>query len=302
MEGGDNTDKIQWTPEMLHIFCDICITTGWKFFITTFNERTGLSLTKKQLKNKWDGCKKDWKTWVKIISENGVGWSAELGTITATNEWWKAKIQECKSAKKFRLGGIEPALKLKFDKMYSSIVATGEYAWAPSSEVQYGGNSSQPDTNDAVDLEEGSGDSEEDRNPASDPDIAWLVEGVNISSSNNTRSSGKRKEMEANEGHTKKKKKTTIGVQLMSRWDQLVDNMSSKSDSTSFNMDKQGCSINEVMTEIHYIPGIRDDHDFHDYVVEIMLQRRRREMWHAMGTLEEKYDWLKRLFARTKKN
>ena len=107
MEGGDNTDKIQWTPEMLHIFCDICITaielgmrpttyfdkTGWKFFITTFNERTGLSLTKSQLKNKWDGCKKDWKTWVKLISETGVGWSAELGTIMATNEWWKAKIQ-----------------------------------------------------------------------------------------------------------------------------------------------------------------------------------------------------------------
>ena len=212
-------------------------------------------------------------------------------------------IQECKGVRKFRFTGIEPALKLKFDRMFSSIVATGDYAWAPSSGVQYGGNCSQPDVNHAVDLEEGSGDSEEDRNPASDPDITRLVGGVNISSSSNTRSSGKRKEMEANEGRTKKKKKTaSIGVQLMSMWDQLVDSMSSKSDSTSFNMDKPGCSITEVMTEIHSIPGIRDDHDFHDYVVEIMLQRRRREMWAAMGTIEEKYDWLKRMYARTKKN
>ena len=73
MEGGDNMDKVSWTPEMLHIFCDICITAielgmrptthfdkmGWKFLITTFNERMGQSLTKSQLKNKWYGCKKN---------------------------------------------------------------------------------------------------------------------------------------------------------------------------------------------------------------------------------------------------
>ena len=107
MEGGDNTDKVSWTPEMLNVFCDTCITAielgmrpgthfdklGWKFVMTTFNERTGDSLTRAQLKNKWDGCKKDWKIWVKLLSETGVGWSTELGTISATNEWWKARIQ-----------------------------------------------------------------------------------------------------------------------------------------------------------------------------------------------------------------
>ena len=43
-----------------------------------------------------------------------------------------------------------------------------------------GGNYSQPDTNDAVDLEEESGDSKEDRNLASDNDIAELVGGEHI--------------------------------------------------------------------------------------------------------------------------
>ena len=28
----------------------------------------------------------------KLIYETGVGWSTELGTISATDEWWKAKI------------------------------------------------------------------------------------------------------------------------------------------------------------------------------------------------------------------
>jgi hypothetical protein len=29
----------------------------------------------------------------KLITETGVGWSTELGTISATDEWWQSKIQ-----------------------------------------------------------------------------------------------------------------------------------------------------------------------------------------------------------------
>uniref|UniRef100_A0A6N2KAF3 Uncharacterized protein n=1 Tax=Salix viminalis TaxID=40686 RepID=A0A6N2KAF3_SALVM len=182
--------------------------------------------------------------------------------------------QEVKGAKKFRHAGIEPALKLKYDRMYSNI--------APSSGVQGGGNCFQPDTNDAnidaVDLEEGSGDLEEDINHASDNDIAH---------NRNTQKNGKRKE-EAKEGRTKKKKTIGIEVQLMSKWDQLLDNISTRSDSTSMHMDHEGCSIHEVMAELHSIPGISVDDEFHDFASEFLLQRRRREMWTTMGSLEEK--------------
>jgi hypothetical protein len=44
-------------------------------------------------------------------------------------------MQEIRGAKKFRHVGVEPSLKNKFDRMYSNIVATGEFAWAPSSGV-----------------------------------------------------------------------------------------------------------------------------------------------------------------------
>jgi hypothetical protein len=66
---------------------------GWKFIITAFKEQTGHSFTKSQLKNKWDGIKKDWRIWKRLIYETGVGWSSELGTISASDEWWKTKIQ-----------------------------------------------------------------------------------------------------------------------------------------------------------------------------------------------------------------
>lgn len=55
--------------------------------------KTGHAWTETQLKNKWDVCKKDWRIWTKLIFETGVGWSSELGTISASDEWWKVKTQ-----------------------------------------------------------------------------------------------------------------------------------------------------------------------------------------------------------------
>nr|XP_034895348.1 uncharacterized protein LOC118034219 [Populus alba] len=163
MEGLESLDKAAWTKEMLHIFCDICIKlidmgmrpnthfdkTGWKFLIVPFKERTGHAFTKTQLKKKWDGCKKDWKIWNKLVSETGVGWNSE----------------EIRGTKKFRHVGIEPGLKHKFDRIYSNIVTTREFAWAPSSGVP-AGSDVDPGTSNADiacdGLEEGSGDLEED--------------------------------------------------------------------------------------------------------------------------------------------
>jgi hypothetical protein len=104
LKGLESLDKVAWTKKMLNIFCDLCIKTidmgmrpnthfdktGWKFLITSFKQQTGHAFIKTQLKNKWDGCKKDWRIWTKLVSETVVSWSIELGTISASNE---AKIQ-----------------------------------------------------------------------------------------------------------------------------------------------------------------------------------------------------------------
>jgi len=87
MEGLESFDKAAWTKKMLHIFYDICIKaidigmrpntyfdkTGWKFLITLFKEQTSHAFTKTQLKNKCNGCKKNWRIWNKLVSETGVG-------------------------------------------------------------------------------------------------------------------------------------------------------------------------------------------------------------------------------------
>jgi hypothetical protein len=200
-------------------------------------------------------------------------------------------MYEIRGAKKFRHASIEPSLKIEFDKMYSNIVATEKYVWAPSLGA-LGGNDDDPDTSNVningVDLEEGSDDLEKDEIPNLENDMSRLFGGVNISSSNNTKSSDKRKEKDPSEVRGKKKKTFGIGVQLLSMWDQLLESMSIRSDSTSLHMDRQGCSIPKMMPELHLIHRVSIDDDFHDFVMEYLSLIRKREMWSSMDGFEEK--------------
>ena len=117
-----------------------------------------------------------------------------------------------------------------------------------------------------------------------------MVGGVNMSSNNN-KSSSKRKERNPSKGQCGKKKTSGIGVQMLSMWDQLLESMSTKSDSTSLNMDQEGCSILEVMAELHSIPGVFVD-DFYDFAMDYLGLKRKQEMWYNRGTLEQKFKWL----------
>jgi len=105
-------------------------------------------------------------------------------------------MQEIREAKKFRHVGIELSLKNKFDRMYSNIVATGAFAWAPSSGLPAGSDVDPGTSNADIDrdgLEEGRGDSKEDVIPDFQIDMARMVGGINMSSNSNTKSDGKRK-------------------------------------------------------------------------------------------------------------
>ncbi|XP_074342167.1 L10-interacting MYB domain-containing protein-like [Apium graveolens] len=163
--------KAKWNLSTTHIFCDICITAinkglrpsthfntkGWEFVVTNFQNLTGLKYWKPQLKNKWDALKLDWKLWKELIGkETGLGWDPRLETVDATSEWWNEKIKLNKEYAKFQKKGIEPELIAKNDLMFGATVATGEFAWAPSSNANvqaYNG----PNEDDIISLNE-SGD------------------------------------------------------------------------------------------------------------------------------------------------
>ncbi|KAI9403091.1 hypothetical protein POPTR_001G370432v4 [Populus trichocarpa] len=280
MDDSQSQDKACWTREMLHAFCDICIKaieqgmrpnthfdkTGWKYVMNCFKDQTGHALTKAQLKNKWDGIKKDWRIWK----------NAELGTIAASDEWWKAKNHEIRGARKFRHVGIDPTLCSKYDIMFTNTVATGQQTNAVNEDPQ---------------LQEGSADSEEDSLPTFVADVNNMVAGVNFSNStsNPTGSSGKRKGVQQSAGR---------GSHLFARLDKLVDSVFTKSECTSTVLDKKGCSIEEVMKEFHSIEEVVFGSELYCFATEFFMVRSRREMWAAIGDMDRKFQWLKLMFDR----
>ncbi|KAL9404686.1 hypothetical protein Peur_001658 [Populus x canadensis] len=150
--------------------------------------------------------------------------------------------------------------------MYSNIVVIGAFAWAPLSGVP-ADSDVDPGTSNANiahdGLEESSGDSEEDVIPDFQTYMARMVGGINI-------------------------KKKTSGIQLLSRCNQLLESKSTKSDSTSVNLDQEGCSIHEVMAELHSILGVSIEDEFHDFATKYLSLKRKREMWASMGDKEQK--------------
>ena len=156
-------------------------------------------------------------------------------------------------------------MKFKFDRMFSGVSATGQFAWAPSSGPVGASEVDFESFNvgvEGADLEEGSGDSEENGNEDYENSTPRGVGRVHMSSSSNTKSSGKRKERENPEPRGRKKKSLGIGAQLVSLQQQLLDSMSSKSDSTSVNRNFLGCSIAEVMTELQSVLGAINNDEF----------------------------------------
>nr|XP_028965037.1 L10-interacting MYB domain-containing protein-like [Malus domestica] len=131
-----------WNVHNISIFCDICIKEveaghrpgthfdkdGYANIRANFKAETGHDYEIKQLKNKWDALKNEWKLWKELVGkETSLGWNSS-----------KDKQRIWKIPKK----GISPEMEDKLDGMFSNTVATGEHAWAPSSGVL------PPDTRD----------------------------------------------------------------------------------------------------------------------------------------------------------
>uniref|UniRef100_A0A2K2CAR3 Myb/SANT-like domain-containing protein n=1 Tax=Populus trichocarpa TaxID=3694 RepID=A0A2K2CAR3_POPTR len=206
-----------------------------------------------------------------------------------------------RGAKKFRHVGIEPSLCAKYDIMFTNIVATREYAWTPSqgllSDEDNVAAGMRNTTNEDTNMEEGSGDSEEDAIPDFTRDVSNMVGGSNVAHSCSNPSSSKRKGAHQTTPQLRKKKRGTgMGAVLVARMDKLVETVSMPRGITAPCRDKKGCSIEEVMEELHYIDGVAFGSALHTFATKFFCARSKREMWAAMGCIDRKISWLKIMF------
>ncbi|XP_056692197.1 uncharacterized protein [Spinacia oleracea] len=104
----------------------------WKVIEVEFTKRTRLTYDKNKLKNKWDWMRNRWSLWRALKGkETGLGWDHEKGTISASDEWWKNKIEENMHFKSFQFEGIEPELEYKMEKLFGVSVAQGGLKYTP---------------------------------------------------------------------------------------------------------------------------------------------------------------------------
>ncbi|XP_045800427.1 L10-interacting MYB domain-containing protein-like [Trifolium pratense] len=179
-----NDSKANWTdPKATESFLKACFDQvtkgervgtcftkkGWKGIVSQFNALTGRKYDKIKLKNRYDNLRKEWRVWDNLFGKvTGLGWNSEKNTVDAPDEWWENKILENPLYGKFRDKGLPFAQELT--TLFKDVVATGEFAFAPSSGILPPKGYSSNDDEDVyrpclknlgLDVEEGSGDSED---------------------------------------------------------------------------------------------------------------------------------------------
>jgi len=100
-----NKTKHVWNTESSTFFIDLCLNemkkgnkpgshltkAAWLNLEKGMLEKTGKVFDKKQLSNKWENMKRDWKLYDRLMRlETGIGGTRSL--IDASEEWWAEKI------------------------------------------------------------------------------------------------------------------------------------------------------------------------------------------------------------------
>ncbi|KAL4574740.1 hypothetical protein LXL04_021576 [Taraxacum kok-saghyz] len=109
-------------------------------------EKTGKVFDKKQLSNKWETMKRDWKLYDCLMRlETGIGGTRSL--IDASEEWWAEKINANKEFAKFKDINLD-IYATHYAPLFQDSVAVGDHTMTP---LQFQGGENN----------EGKGDSDE---------------------------------------------------------------------------------------------------------------------------------------------
>ncbi|XP_057416756.1 uncharacterized protein LOC130711239 [Lotus japonicus] len=262
--------KAEWDVRALEIYIKLCLdqvykgersgTTltknGWIVVKTEFNKATNRNYEKIQFRNKWDNLRKEWLAWDKLFSkETGLGWDEEKKTLAAPDEWWEKKIMENKQYAKYRYKGLAYANELTI--LFKDVVATGKHAWAPSSRVLPNEEGESADgyrptfESGCINLDEGSGDSDEIGGAGEGASVGVSAEFGNINLSNgygnsSDKSGGKRKRIENAEKASNKK---MVNVPASKKIADAISRIATASESRS-------TTVNKLV-----VPGVRSSFD-----------------------------------------
>ncbi|KAI9084562.1 hypothetical protein K1719_033550 [Acacia pycnantha] len=189
--------KATWDVSSTEIFLEQCIEQiykkerqglvftkqGWKNILSGFNEKAEKSYDKKQLKNRLDSLKKEWRAWDDLFSkETGIAIDYTSNMVIAEDEWWKKKIKENSAYGKYRYNGMKFARELQI--LFKDVTASRDKMFTPSSTKRMSPSDDKDDLHQPIiDLEEDSCDSEEEfqgANTGGSLQVPTELEGINL--------------------------------------------------------------------------------------------------------------------------
>ncbi|XP_024963264.1 L10-interacting MYB domain-containing protein-like [Cynara cardunculus var. scolymus] len=251
-----NKPKLVWDNTTFMVFIDLCMNEvkngnrpgshfnklGWGNIEKKIKERIGKSFDKKQLKNKWDTMKKEWKLYDRLMRiESGIGWDLVRKTIVASPEWWDEKIKGDKDLPKFR------DLNLKIYQVYYEPLFWDSVAIGDEEDHEGKGDSAE------VNL----GDDNKHLFPQSSPSKRKKPNNVALTHST--------------------KGKSSITSSFEDKLDNVLEALSSRSTQTFSSWNKYSPTTQECMNIVTCFPGFEGGSRMYSQALRIFLKKQVRE-------------------------
>ena len=191
---------------------------------------------------------------------------------------------------RFQKKGIDPDIVSKNDFMFGSTVATGEFAWAPSSDADVLGKKDQNE-DDIISLNDSADD------PLQKSMDRFLQEDDIISDDNSNigkKRKTRKRNIESGQGTSTnakdkgKKQRMSGASKLRSDISKLVETVEKRS-----GISEVGYTIKEIMDDLHAIPDVPKNTELYYFAVTMFEQKAKRELWKHLETTEAKVGWLK---------
>ncbi|XP_074285178.1 L10-interacting MYB domain-containing protein-like [Silene latifolia] len=302
-------EKANWDHLTTKIFCEVCAEevhagnrpnthfnrVGWENVVNKFQRRTRRKYDQKQLKNKWESLKNQYKAWQQLIgSETGLGWDHNKGTVDADDAWWAEKEKVDPEVASFRHNGIDNLTEMEV--MFSKTFATGDNSFNPymvtETEDDEGYDASNDVFNDNMVGDESNVDLE---NIEVSNDLPLEKDHQHVK---------KRKETAENDrkSHiTRKGKKSKVSTALVmqSQLDRICTVMESTV-ANSQTKDQSGYSISECITVLKKIPSIQPRSELFMLGTRLFVKREYREIFIALEEDDLRVNWLDEELKREK--
>ncbi|GMP43146.1 hypothetical protein CsSME_00012627 [Camellia sinensis var. sinensis] len=253
---------------------------GYRSLAKTFEAATGLTHSMKQLKNKYNQLKAEWRAWSKLMDSRkgptGIGFDQETGFINASDEWWATMEKVDKECYKFRTKRLDHEELMR--RVFTGAAATGKNAWT------LGEMRNQLE----VEGESNSADFSTDSNELGVSETANMMKSANITAS------GSGSKMRHSSVTAVQKKRITGAEALATSMDDLVNSVKTQSKELTVNhvVGGQSVAMAETIRRLYEIQGLEQTNPLLHFGISLMEVPNNREMVMSIPSDEGIIGWL----------